>query len=88
MRLFADYAWLSYQHSDLEYLNEVINNELVKVDEWLCANTLQSPLTSLRTYDVTHSCFVTHFRILKIQKIKFFIFLLLHKLGLLYIFFF
>ena len=33
---------------------------------------LQSPLTSLRTYDVTH------FRILKIQKIEILIFLLLH----------
>ena len=32
---------------------------------------IQSPLTSLRTYDVTHSRFVTHFRIIKLQKIKF-----------------
>ena len=45
---------------------------------------LQSPLTSLRTYDVTHSRFVTHFRILKIQKII--NFFLLQKLGLLYTF--
>ena len=30
----------------------------------------QSPLTSLRTHDVTHSRFVTHFRILKIEKNK------------------
>ena len=47
---------------------------------------MQSPLTSLRTYDVTHSRFVTHFRILKVQKIKILSFLLLHKLDLLYIF--
>ena len=33
---------------------------------------IQSPLTSLRTYDVTHSRFVRHFRILKIQMIKIF----------------
>ena len=32
---------------------------------------LQSPLTSLRTYDVKHSRFVTHFRTLKIQVYKF-----------------
>ena len=44
---------------------------------------LQSPLTSLRTYDVTYSRFVTHFRI---KKQKFLFFLLLQKLGLLYIF--
>ena len=31
---------------------------------------LQSPLTFLRTYGVTHSRFVTHFKILKIQKVK------------------
>ena len=31
---------------------------------------LQLPLTSLRTYEVTHSRFVMHFRILKI-KIKY-----------------
>ena len=47
---------------------------------------IQSPLTSLRTYDVTHSRFLTHFRILKTLKVKILIFLLLHKLGLLYIF--
>ena len=47
---------------------------------------VQSTLTSLRTYDVTHSRFVTHFRILEIQKIKILIFLLLHKIGLLYTF--
>ena len=35
---------------------------------------LQLPLTSLRTYDVTHSRFVTHFRILKISKTKFLVF--------------
>ena len=29
---------------------------------------VQLPLTSLRTYDVTHSRFVTHFRILKNSK--------------------
>ena len=31
---------------------------------------LQLPLTSLRTYDVTHSRFVTHFIILKNSKNK------------------
>ena len=40
MRLFADDACLSYQHSDPEYLNETINKELVKVDKWLRANKL------------------------------------------------
>ena len=40
MRLFADDACLSYQHSDPEYLNEVINNKLVKVDKWLRDNKL------------------------------------------------
>ena len=40
MRLFADDACLSYQHSDPKYLNEVINKELGKVDKWLCANKL------------------------------------------------
>ena len=40
MRLFTDDAYLSYQHSDPEYLNEVINKELGKVDSWLCAYKL------------------------------------------------
>ena len=40
MRLFADDACLSYQHSDPEYLNEVINKELIKVDKWLRDNKL------------------------------------------------
>ena len=40
MRLFADDACLSYQHSDPEYLNEVINKELGKVDKWLRDNKL------------------------------------------------
>ena len=31
---------------------------------------IQSPLTSLRTYHVTHFRFVTHFRILKFKKKK------------------
>ena len=33
---------------------------------------IQSPLTYLRTYDITHSCFVTHFRIPKVQEKKIF----------------
>ena len=37
VRLVADDACLMYQHSDPEYLNEVINKELGKVDKWLCA---------------------------------------------------
>ena len=40
MRFFADDACLSYQHIDHEYLNKVINNELVKVDKWLHSNKL------------------------------------------------
>ena len=40
MRLFADDACLSYQHSDPEYLIEVINKELGKVDKWLRANKI------------------------------------------------
>ena len=47
---------------------------------------VQSPLTSLRTYDVTHSRFVTNFRFLKIQKKKILIFFIVAKLGLLYSF--
>ena len=35
MRLFADDACLSYQHSDPASLNSVINEELRKVDVWL-----------------------------------------------------
>ena len=35
MRLFADDTYLSYQHSDPEYLNEVINKKIVKGDKWL-----------------------------------------------------
>ena len=38
MRLFADDAFLSYQHSDPACVNKVINEELRKVDEWLRAN--------------------------------------------------
>ena len=38
MRLFADDTCLSYQNSDPEYLNVVINKDLVEVDKWLCAN--------------------------------------------------
>ena len=40
---------------------------------------LQLPLTSLRTYDLTHSRFVTHFRILKYSKNKIYIFSIFHK---------
>ena len=47
---------------------------------------LQLPFTSLRTFDVTHSRLVTHLRIIKKSKNKILIFLILHKLGLLYIF--
>ena len=47
---------------------------------------IQLPLTSLRTFDVTHSRLVTHFRIIESSKNKSFDFLILHKLGLLYIF--
>ena len=46
---------------------------------------LQLPLGSLRTFGVTHSRLVTHFRIRKTQKENF-TFLILHKLHLLYIF--
>ena len=36
MRLFADDACLSYQHSVPEYLNDVTNKKLVKVNKWSC----------------------------------------------------
>ena len=39
MRLFADDACLSYQHSDPACVNSV-NEELRKLDVWLCANKL------------------------------------------------
>ena len=48
---------------------------------------IQLSLGSLRTFDVTHSRLVTHFRILKKSKKKF-TFLILHKLNLLYIIYF
>ena len=47
---------------------------------------MQSPLTSLHTYDVTHSRLVTHFRVLKCSKKKLIFFNIAKKLGLLYIF--
>ena len=40
LRLFADDACLSYQHSDPDIVNSVINRELSKVDEWLRSNRL------------------------------------------------
>ena len=40
LRLFADDACLSYQHSDPACVNSVINEELRKVDVWLRANKL------------------------------------------------
>ena len=40
MSKFADYACLSYQHSDPACVNSVINEELRKVDVWLRANKL------------------------------------------------
>ena len=40
MRWFANNVCLSYQHSDPEYLNEVIYKEMCKVDKWLLANKL------------------------------------------------
>ena len=40
MRLFADDACLSYQHSDPACVNSVINEELRKVGVWLRANKL------------------------------------------------
>ena len=51
MRLFADDACLSYQHSDPEYLNEVINTELGKVDKWLRANKIFINLTQFLIND-------------------------------------
>ena len=40
LRLFADDACLSYQHSDPDFVNSVVNRELSKIDEWLRANKL------------------------------------------------
>ena len=40
MRLFADDACLSYQHSDPACVKSVINEELRKVGVWLRANKL------------------------------------------------
>ena len=40
LRLFADDAFLSYQHSDPDFVNSVVNRELSKIDEWLRANRL------------------------------------------------
>ena len=40
LRLFADDACLSYQHSDPDFVNSVVNRELSKIDVWLRANKL------------------------------------------------
>ena len=40
MKLFADDAYLKYQHSDPVYLNKIINKELVEVDKGLLANKI------------------------------------------------
>ena len=40
LRLIADDACLSYQHSDPACVNSVFNEELRKVDVWLRANKL------------------------------------------------
>ena len=40
LRLFADDACLSYQHSDPDFVNSIVNRELSKIDEWLRANRL------------------------------------------------
>ena len=45
-RLFAINACYSYQHSDPEYLNKVINKELGKVNKWLLAKFLLFNKTS------------------------------------------
>ena len=40
VRLFADDACVSYQHQDPSTLNEIINTELVKINDWLESNKL------------------------------------------------
>ena len=39
-RLFLDDACLSFQHSDPDYVNNIINKELCKLGRWLCSNRL------------------------------------------------
>ena len=40
LRLFANDACLSYQHSDPDFVNNIVNRELCKIDKWLHANRL------------------------------------------------
>ena len=40
VRLFADDACLSFMHQDPKTLNQIINRELIKIDEWLKRNKL------------------------------------------------
>ena len=54
MRLFADDACLSYQHNDPEYLNEVINKELGKVDKWFWGQFSQKFKKILKFYLPLH----------------------------------
>ena len=60
MRLFADDACLSYQHSEPACVNSVNNKELRKVDVWLRANKLfiNSSKTKLLLFNNTSKkCF-------------------------------
>ena len=53
IRLFADDACLSYQYSNPACVNSVLNDELRKVDVWLCANIF------FISYSKLNYCFLT-----------------------------
>ena len=70
-------------------IQKILNTKIRAGEGFVLNNSnifIQLPLGSLRTFDVMHSRLVMHFRILKKQKKKFFTFLILYKLNLLYIF--
>jgi len=39
-KLYADDTYLCLAHSDIKELKLMVNNELIKVDEWMCLNKL------------------------------------------------
>ena len=69
-------AWLFTKVFEIKSLLQLITLQLQE------KKIIQLPFTSLRTFDVTHSRFVTHFRIKKFQKLKILVFLILNRLGL------
>ena len=40
LTLFTDDDWLSYRHSDRDFVNSIVIRKLYEIDEWLRANRL------------------------------------------------